>query len=378
MELSLNCQSLRSRNYSGDYKLLRAPTRVDDDPSRAVIYNPVFQRRSQDGSGGRDGGRGNDSSTDAHFEYEEPSLAAAPVPIMRSVNSTPNTSQGTKSTATCWITTIVLIALALSIVGVVLGSISASSRSSTSPQQASSSVTAPASDAAVVVDMRELVANMTLLRELVEAQANTIVFLEARVRILEETSAPTHVPPLTPTSVPTFAPSHAPTTSPTEVPTLQPTSLPANQIVPAGVVVWFTSSSPPQGYLICDGRSVSRTTYPALFAVIGTSFGTPSTTTFNLPDLRGEFIRGIDGGRGVDIGRGFGTLQSDAFQTHIHSTSFTSSLAEGMINHYAYGNDARYPAAGCDPNFQTAVLATAWISNWHTVDRESQQRNETP
>ena len=52
------------------------------------------------------------------------------------------------------------------------------------------------SDASVVVDMRELVANMTLLRELVQAQANTIVFLEARVRVLEETSAPTLVPSL--------------------------------------------------------------------------------------------------------------------------------------------------------------------------------------
>ena len=98
-----------------------------------------------------------------------------------------------------------------------------------------------------------------------------------------------------------------------------PTSPPADQIVPAGVVVWFASSSPPQGYLICDGRGASRIAYPALFAVIGTTFGAPSTTTFNLPDLRGEFIRGMDRGRGVDIGRGFGTSQPDAFQDHIHS-----------------------------------------------------------
>ena len=188
-------------------QIVSSPTRVDDDPSRAVIYNPVFQRRSQDGSGrGRDGGRGNDSSTDGRFEYEEPSLAAAPVPIMRSVNSTPNTSQGTKSTATCWITTVVLVALTLSIVAVVLGSMSISGRGSMSAQQASASMGAPAYDASAVVDMRELVANMTLLRELVQAQADTIVFLEARVRVLEETSAPTLVPSLTPTSVPTSAP----------------------------------------------------------------------------------------------------------------------------------------------------------------------------
>jgi len=275
---------------------------------------------------------------------------------MRSVNSTPNTSQGTKSTATCWITTVVLVALTLSIVAVVLGSMSISGRGSTSPQQASTSMGAPAYDASVVVDMRELVANMTLLRELVQAQADTIVFLEARVRVLEETSAPTHVPPLTPTSVPTsaptFAPSHAPTTSPTEVPTLQPTQSPtsapttlsAAQIVPAGVVVWFATTSPPQGYLICDGRGVSRITYPALFAVIGATFGAPSNTTFNLPDLRGEFIRGMDRGRGVDIGRGFGTSQTDSFQTHSHSTSIKQS---SDLQH-THASRANYPAVGSD------------------------------
>jgi microcystin-dependent protein len=367
--------------------LFRAPTRVDDDPSRAVIYNPIFQRRSQDGSGGRDGGRGNDSSTDAHFEYEEPSLAAAPVPIMRSVNSTPNTSQGTKSTATCWVTTAVLIALALSVVGVVLGSMSASGRGSTSPQQAGSSMAAPASDASVVVDMRELVANMTLLRELVQAQADTIVFLEARVRILEETSAPTLVPPLTPTSVPTsaptFAPSHAPTTSPTEAPTLQPTyqptgqptqsptsaptALSAAQIVPEGVVVWFASSSPPRGYLICDGRGVSRIIYPALFAVIGTTFGAPSTTTFNLPDLRGEFIRGIDGGRGVDTGRVFGTLQPDAFQTHNHTT-FVKLATTGHV-HQLRGSTAAGPVDTTQPVVEGYQTGTPSTGNYGTETR---------
>ncbi|MGJ0288988.1 phage tail protein [Aliarcobacter cryaerophilus] len=65
----------------------------------------------------------------------------------------------------------------------------------------------------------------------------------------------------------------------------------------------------PEGYLLCNGQEVSRATYKDLFDVIGTTYGSTSGTTFKVPDLRGEFIRGFDGGRGVDSGRVFGTYQ---------------------------------------------------------------------
>lgn len=59
-----------------------------------------------------------------------------------------------------------------------------------------------------------------------------------------------------------------------------------------------------------SGAAVSRTTYAALFAAIGTTFGAGNgSTTFNLPDLRGEFLRGWDDGRGADTGRVFGSSQ---------------------------------------------------------------------
>jgi microcystin-dependent protein len=88
---------------------------------------------------------------------------------------------------------------------------------------------------------------------------------------------------------------------------------------PAGAVMHYAMQTPPDGWLICNGGAVSRLTYPALFAAIGTSYGAgDGATTFKLPDLRGEFIRGWDGGRGVDGGRAFGTLQNDAFRSHNH------------------------------------------------------------
>ena len=84
-----------------------------------------------------------------------------------------------------------------------------------------------------------------------------------------------------------------------------------------GEVAFFARSTPPAGWLKANGAEVSRTTYAALFAAIGTTFGAgDGRSTFNLPDLRGEFIRGVDDGRNVDSGRGLGTAQGDAIKTH--------------------------------------------------------------
>lgn len=88
--------------------------------------------------------------------------------------------------------------------------------------------------------------------------------------------------------------------------------LPASRILYgfAGAVAHFAMSSAPDGWLKANGALVSRTAYADLFAAIGTGFGTgDGSTTFALPDLRGEFIRGWDNGRGVDASRVFGSAQ---------------------------------------------------------------------
>jgi len=101
---------------------------------------------------------------------------------------------------------------------------------------------------------------------------------------------------------------------------------------PVGAVVAFAGPAPvassvPSGWLLCDGREVSRTTYADLYGVIGGLWGTgDGVTTFNLPDLRGRFLRGRDGGAGNDpnagsrtecnpggaTGDSVGSLQDDA------------------------------------------------------------------
>lgn len=73
---------------------------------------------------------------------------------------------------------------------------------------------------------------------------------------------------------------------------------------PAGVVLQYAGATAPTGWLLCYGQSVSRTTYAALFAVIGTTLGVgDGSTTFGLPDLRGRVVAGNDNMGGSAAGR---------------------------------------------------------------------------
>lgn len=87
-----------------------------------------------------------------------------------------------------------------------------------------------------------------------------------------------------------------------------------------GDVKYTARNIAPPGWLKANGAAVSRTTYAALFAAIGTTYGAgDGSTTFHLPDLRGEFIRGWDDARGADPGRVFGSAQSEMLGSHTHS-----------------------------------------------------------
>jgi phage-related tail fiber protein len=67
--------------------------------------------------------------------------------------------------------------------------------------------------------------------------------------------------------------------------------------VPVGTVVFFARSTPPSGFLHLNGAAISRTTYSALYSKVGIQYGSgDGSTTFNLPDLRGLFLRGFQSG----------------------------------------------------------------------------------
>ncbi|ENX03635.1 hypothetical protein F900_00729 [Acinetobacter modestus] len=89
-------------------------------------------------------------------------------------------------------------------------------------------------------------------------------------------------------------------------------------VLPGATVLWCAPVVP-AGYLELAGQAISRTTYSALFALFGTTYGVgDGSTTFNLPDLRGEFVRGWDHGRGIDAGRTLGSYQADELKSHAH------------------------------------------------------------
>ena len=107
---------------------------------------------------------------------------------------------------------------------------------------------------------------------------------------------------------------------------------------PSGSIVAYAGNpaTVPTGWLLCDGSSLVRTTYPGLFAAIGTSWGAPDGVNFNIPDLRGRFLRGTSGTstndpdcatRGVPSGslvsgcNAVGTFQADALASHSHTTT---------------------------------------------------------
>jgi len=92
--------------------------------------------------------------------------------------------------------------------------------------------------------------------------------------------------------------------------------------LPSGTINNFAGSSAPSGWLECDGSAVSRTDFSNLFDAIGSLYGPgDGISTFNLPDLRGEFVRGWDNGRNVDSGRSLGSNQGDEFRSHSHGVT---------------------------------------------------------
>jgi len=104
------------------------------------------------------------------------------------------------------------------------------------------------------------------------------------------------------------------------------------RLAPPGALTAWPTETPPTGWLECDGSAISRTTYAGLFAVIGVIYGNgDGSTTFNVPDLRGRFLRGWDHGAGLDpdaasrtnrgdgtTGDHVGTKQADAYKAHTH------------------------------------------------------------
>tara|TARA_Y100000114_G_scaffold112004_1_gene105783 strand:+ start:281 stop:1246 length:966 start_codon:yes stop_codon:yes gene_type:complete len=129
--------------------------------------------------------------------------------------------------------------------------------------------------------------------------------------------------------------------------------------IPVGTILTFGASTPPSGFLECNGSAISRSTYASLFSILSTTHGTgDGSSTFNLPDLRGQFVRGWDNSAGVDASRTFGSTQTDQNKNHTHTTDSTSLT--GSVSHLSgslHANPGTATGIFSKPSAQSAVGA---------------------
>jgi microcystin-dependent protein len=128
--------------------------------------------------------------------------------------------------------------------------------------------------------------------------------------------------------------------------------------VPVGTVIYSAvpHTTPPAGYLHCNGGSLAATAFPNLFIAIGTTFGSAGSGQFNLPDLRGEFIRGADAGRNVDAGRVLGSNQAARVGNHKHELPFhvQASGALRTINPIPFGQGGAFTSTDTNSSVSAA------------------------
>ena len=130
-------------------------------------------------------------------------------------------------------------------------------------------------------------------------------------------------------------------------------------LMPTGSIMPFAGASAPTGYLLCDGAAISRSTYSALFAVSGTTYGVgDGASTFNIPDLRGRVIAGQDDMGGASANRLTGLsggLDGDTLGASGGSESHQLTIAEMPAHTHAVKQDIAIPRG--DSSAEAAAAA---------------------
>ena len=138
---------------------------------------------------------------------------------------------------------------------------------------------------------------------------------------------------------------------------------------PAGIIAPFGGTTAPSGWLACNGAAVSRVDYATLFAVIGTTWGAgDGSVTFNVPDLRGTFLRGTgtNGTYGTAVGQAVGTYAADTYLNHSHTATSSDS-----------GHTHTYTAAGGNQNGGAPGSSYTFCSNGGTQTTSTGNANIT-
>lgn len=146
-------------------------------------------------------------------------------------------------------------------------------------------------------------------------------------------------------------------------------------IVNTGTIMSWSNSTVPSGFLECDGSAVSRTTYAALFAVIGTDYGTgDGSSTFNLPNLQDKVAVGVSGSKAVASTGGAATvtptgtvtvnnhtLTSSELPSHSHDVNSNPHTGSANLGNKPVAGNAGYPNNG--------VGASSHVVNFDNTNR---------
>lgn len=157
---------------------------------------------------------------------------------------------------------------------------------------------------------------------------------------------------------------------------------------PAGIVMSFAGATAPEGWLLCDGSAVSRSSYSALFSAIGTTYGAgDGSTTFNLPDLTGRVVIGVSGSHalGSTGGEASHVLTSGEMPAHVHEVpshghandikatvpALTHSLTQPVFKYTASSTASLYGMSSGSARFNSVANANGSRTTNAAVDKHS-------
>lgn len=113
-----------------------------------------------------------------------------------------------------------------------------------------------------------------------------------------------------------------------------------------GTVLPYALATAPTGWMVCNGAVLASGDAPTLRQKLiddGSPYGDDGSGNPKLPDLRGEFVRGLDGGRGIDTGRALGSAQADDFRSHLHGNRYSTTTG-GTANGISGASNFAFPS----------------------------------
>lgn len=149
------------------------------------------------------------------------------------------------------------------------------------------------------------------------------------------------------------------------------------EIISIGEIKMYAGNDEPTGWLKCDGRAVSRTTYSALFNVIGTTYGTgDGSTTFNLPDMRDRFPVGAGSDYSLNDtgGEAEVTLTTDEMPAHTHGDK---SLTGGFYNRRYGASGTGTDIVGINPSGITSKNVETWSGSHALINIDGRNQNNS-